>query len=252
MSEAPATAAVRTAWWAKFVLIGGVLAALLLVLAPLGYRAGVLEVPAAVLMLPGMAAVLAVTTLVFTSVGAFLMLKRGLRAERLPLAIGGGLALLVLLNMVVWFMRANEVPPIHDISTDSADPPEFVAVVELRGPNANPLDYDAEALAAVTREAYPFVQPIHSRLPPAAAFARAQQIVDDFGWEVVAADAAAGHLEATATTRLYGFKDDFVVRVRPDGSGSRIDLRSVSRVGQSDLGANAGRIGAFIVAFGPD
>lgn len=251
MSEAPATA-VRIAWWAKFVLIGGALAALLVVLAPLSYRAGVLGVQAAVLLLPGMGAVLAVLTLAFTSVGAFLTLKRGLRAERLPIAIGGALALAVLLNMVVWFMRANEVPPIHDISTDTEHPPEFVAMIERRGPGANPLDYDADALAAVTREAYPFVQPVRSNLPPAQAFARAQQIVDDFGWEVVAADPAAGHLEATATTRLYGFKDDIVVRVRAEGTGSRIDLRSVSRVGQSDLGANAGRIGAFIVAFGPD
>ncbi|MCC5872893.1 MAG: DUF1499 domain-containing protein [Gammaproteobacteria bacterium] len=251
MSEAPATEA-RTAWWAKFILIGGIFAALLLVLAPLGYRTGILGVQAAVLLLPGMGAVLAVLTLVFTSVGAFLALKRGLRAELLPMAIGGVLALAVLINMGSWFMRANAVPPIHDISTDPVDPPAFVAVVELRGPDANPLDYDAAALVGPTREAYPFVQPIRSSLPPAEAFARAQRIIDDFGWERVAADPAAGHLEATATTRLYGFKDDVVVRIRPDGAGSRIDLRSVSRVGQSDLGANAGRIGAFIVAFGSD
>ncbi len=251
MSEAPATET-RTAWWAKFIFIGGILAAALLALAPLGYRSGILGVQAAVLMLPGMAAVLAVLTLAFTSVGAFLMLRRGLIAERLPMAIGAVLALAVLLNMGSWFLRANAVPPIHDISTDGADPPEFVALVELRGPNANPLDYDADALAAVTREAYPYVQPIRSGLAPTEAFARAQRIVADFGWEVVAADPAAGHLEATATTRLYGFKDDVVVRVRPDGAGSRIDLRSVSRVGQSDLGANAARIGAFIEAFVSD
>lgn len=249
MSEA---AGGRMAWWAKFIIIGGLLAALLLVLAPLGYRSGILGVPAAVLMLPGMAAVLAVITLGFTIVGLILTLKRGLIAERMPVAIGGVLALAVLFNMGSWFMRANAVPPIHDISTDTEDPPTFVAVVEQRGPEANPLDYDAEALAGPTREAYPFVQPIRTELPPSEAFARSQGLAEDLGWEVVAADPAAGRLEATATTALYGFKDDVVVRIRPDAAGSRIDLRSVSRVGQSDLGANAARIAAFIEAFDAD
>lgn len=251
MSDAPAQQT-PMAWWAKFILIGGVLAVLLLLLAPLGYRSGMLGVPAAVLMLPGMATVLAALTFAFTLVGLFLTLKRGLIAERLPVAIGGVLAMAVLFNMGSWFMRANAVPPIHDISTDSADPPAFVAAVAQRGAEANPLDYDADALAAPTREAYPFVQPILSPLSQAAAFARAEQIVTDFGWELLAADAEAGRIEATATTRLYGFKDDVVIRVRPDGAGSRIDLRSVSRVGQSDLGANAARIGAFIAAFGSE
>lgn len=246
MSEA---AGGRVAWWAKFTLIGGLLAALLLVLAPLGYRSGVLGVAAAVLMLPGMGAVLAVLSLGFAVVGLILTLKRGLIAERLPVAIGGVLAFAVLFNMGSWFMRANAVPPIHDISTDPADPPAFMAVVELRGPQANSLDYDAEELAAPTRDAYPFVQPIRSDLPPSEALARSQRIAEELGWEVVAADPAAGRLEATATTALYGFKDDVVVRIRRDGAGSRIDLRSVSRVGQSDLGANAARIAAFIEAF---
>lgn len=242
----------RTAWWAKFVLIGGVLAALLLVLAPIGYRLGVLGVPAAVLMLPGMGAALGVLVLLFALAGIVITLRRGLIRERVPLVLGGVLALVVVANMGAWFLRANSVPPIHDISTDPVDPPRFVAVVELRGAHSNPLDYDAEALASVTRDAYPFVQPIHSSLSPSAAFARAVSVVEDFGWETVAADPSAGHIEATATTRLYGFKDDVVIRIEPDGSGSRIDLRSVSRVGQSDLGANAGRIGAFIDAFGED
>lgn len=239
----------RTAWWAKFILISGLLAALLLVLAPMGYRIGILGVSAAVLMLPGMAAVLSVITVGFTLVGLVLTLRRGLIAERLPLAIGGVLALAVLFNMGSWFMRANAVPPIHDISTDTADPPAFVAVLDARGAEANPLDYDAEALAAPTREAYPFIRPIRSDLTPAEALGRAERVATDLGWEVVAVDPAAGRLEATATTSLYGFKDDVVVRVRPDAAGSRIDLRSVSRVGQSDLGANAARIRAFIEAF---
>lgn len=250
MNDAPGEGVRGTAWWAKFVLVGGVLAGLLLILAPLGYRSGILGVPAAVLLLPGMASALGVLVLGFALVGVVLTFRRGLVAERLPLAVGGALALMVVLNMAVWFQRANAVPPIHDITTAPDDPPRFVALAEIRGPDANPLDYDAAALAAPTREAYPFVRPIDTALAPEAAHARAESLVREFGWELVASDAAAGHIEATARTRLYGFRDDVVIRIRPEGAGSRIDLRSVSRVGQSDLGANAGRIGAFIVAFG--
>jgi len=63
---------------------------------------------------------------------------------------------------------------------------------------------------------------------------------------VVASDAAAGRIEATATTRWFGFKDDVIVRIRPEAAGSRVDVRSVSRVGRGDLGANAARVREFL------
>jgi uncharacterized protein (DUF1499 family) len=65
-------------------------------------------------------------------------------------------------------------------------------------------------------------------------------------WQIVSADTAAGRLEATATTRWFGFKDDVVVRIRPDATGSRVDVRSVSRVGKSDVGTNAARVRTFL------
>jgi uncharacterized protein (DUF1499 family) len=74
-------------------------------------------------------------------------------------------------------------------------------------------------------------------------------LVAEFGWKQAAADRQAGRIEATDTTAMYGFKDDVVIRIRPRGEGSLIDLRSVSRVGQSDLGANAARIQAFMERF---
>ena len=98
-------------------------------------------------------------------------------------------------------------------------------------------------------EAYPWVKPLVSELQPQAAFQRAQQVVADMGLEIVAADAARRVVEATHTSFWFGFKDDMVVRIRPAGDGSVIDVRSVSRVGQSDIGANARRIGAFLDAF---
>ncbi|HEU0306092.1 MAG TPA: DUF1499 domain-containing protein, partial [Lysobacter sp.] len=78
----------------------------------------------------------------------------------------------------------------------------------------------------------------------------AQQVARDMGWELVAADATAGRIEATDTTLWFGFKDDIVVRVEAEGSGSRIDVRSLSRVGKSDVGTNAKRIHAYLQALG--
>ena len=71
-------------------------------------------------------------------------------------------------------------------------------------------------------------------------------VLQDLGLEIVNEDTAAGMIEATATTFWFGFKDDVVVRVRATASGSIVDIRSVSRVGQSDLGANAKRIRAIL------
>lgn len=249
MNDTPRVEPESTAWWAKFTLIGGVVAALLLIMGPVGYRLGVLDVQGAVLMAPGMATALAVITLLFALVGIVLTIIRGLVAERVPVLFGGILALAILISMGMQFGRAQSVPPIHDLTTDPADPPRFEAVMEVRGPDANPLDYDAGELAEVTREAYPFLRPIESDLPPSAAFDRARSLVAEFGWEPVAADREAGRIEATDTTTMYGFKDDVVIRIRSGGEGSVIDLRSVSRVGQSDLGTNAARIRAFIERF---
>jgi uncharacterized protein (DUF1499 family) len=150
---------------------------------------------------------------------------------------------------------AVDVPPIHDITTDTANPPEFVAIVPLRKNAPNGYEYGAteawpaEKLGATTMEAYPGLKPIESDLSVADAVDRAEATLLAMGLEVVAVDRDAGVVEATATTFWFGFKDDMVVRVVGDGEGSRIDLRSMSRVGQSDVGANADRIADFFNQF---
>jgi uncharacterized protein (DUF1499 family) len=88
-----------------------------------------------------------------------------------------------------------------------------------------------------------------SNLSSAEAVERSEEILAQMGLEIVAVDAEAGLVEATATTTWFGFKDDVVVRVVPDGDGARIDIRSMSRVGQSDVGVNAARIREFISLF---
>ena len=145
-----------------------------------------------------------------------------------------------------WSQRAKHVPPIHDITTDPQDPPAFVAVLPLRAGAANPATYGGDSVAALQRRGYPDIRPLHLSAPPPAVFASALATAKEMGWEIVAADSGAGRIEATATTRWFGFKDDVVIRVRRDSAGSRVDVRSVSRVGKSDVGTNAARVRAFL------
>jgi uncharacterized protein (DUF1499 family) len=170
------------------------------------------------------------------------------RGQR-PWMLGVAVVLGALAAGVPWYWRrlASRVPPIHDISTDTADPPAFVAVLPLRADAPNPATYGGPELAAEQARGYPDIHPlVLPATPPGAAFARARDAAREAGWTIVAADSAAGRVEATATTGWFGFKDDVVVRIRPEGQGSRVDVRSVSRVGTSDVGTNARRIRAYL------
>jgi uncharacterized protein (DUF1499 family) len=141
---------------------------------------------------------------------------------------------------------AGNVPPIHDISTDFADPPAFVALRAERLKSKNGADYGGPEVSAAQLRAYPDIKSLVVKTPPAETMQRAIDAARSLGWEIMASDAPAGRIEATATTFWFGFKDDVVVRVRPDPAGSRVDVRSVSRVGRSDLGANAKRVREFL------
>lgn len=158
------------------------------------------------------------------------------------------LALGVVILPVRMWMTFRSVPMIYDITTDMENPPRFDAVLKLRKDAQNPSEYGGEEIAAQQRKAYPDLGPLFLDMPPAAAFERCRGTVNKIGWEMVNADAAKGIIEATDTTFWFRFKDDIVVRVMPSGRGSRIDVRSVSRVGKSDIGTNARRIRAFLDA----
>jgi uncharacterized protein (DUF1499 family) len=162
----------------------------------------------------------------------------------------GSLAVLAAVAAVpVGYLRsAGHVPPIHDITTDPDDPPRFAAVLPLRRDAPNTAEYGGPALAAQQRAAYPDLAPAHLAEPPPQAFARVVEAARGLGWHIVAAAPAEGRLEATDRTRWFGFRDDVVVRVVPEAGGSRVDVRSVSRVGRSDLGTNARRIRRFLEA----
>ena len=149
-----------------------------------------------------------------------------------------------------WYRIAKEVPMIHDITTDTENPPVFVSILALRKDAPNSATYGGPEIAARQRAAYPDIRPLVSDLPPAQAFERAHSVARRIGWKIVDENRAEGRIEATATTRWFGFKDDVVIRIAPStGNGSRVDVRSVSRVGRSDLGTNARRIRAFLEKF---
>ena len=138
-----------------------------------------------------------------------------------------------------------DYPPINDITTDLVDPPAFRALAEEPANAGRDMAHPGDEFAAAQREAYPDLAPLELPLSPAAAFEHAEAAAESVGWQVVRADRDRGELEATETTRLFRFVDDVAVRVRPGPSGSRVDVRSKSRDGRGDLGANALRIRRF-------
>jgi uncharacterized protein (DUF1499 family) len=156
--------------------------------------------------------------------------------------------------------KAAELPFIHDVTTDTQDPPAFAGkILEERAAvkGVNTLDYvgktdsrENKLVSVLQTRSYPQIRPVITSDSPEVAFGRAEQIAQDLGWAIKDMDAVSGVIEATDTTFWYGFQDDVVIRIRPGaGGGAVVDVRSVSRVGGSDLGANADRISAFIEAF---
>lgn len=139
---------------------------------------------------------------------------------------------------VAFEIAARTTPPINDISTDTEDPPVYWFT-------ATPTDYPAQN-AEPQRSAYPDVRPLDLPIPVEDAFSEALTLVETRGWEVLSADPAENQIEAIARSRVFGFEDEVAVRVTDIETGSRIDMRSRSRLGQIDRGANARRIEAFL------
>jgi hypothetical protein len=171
-------------------------------------------------------------------------------------------ALLIAAGFVAYLgmhiVTAKRVPAIHDVTTDLADPPQLVTL-PLRADNLEniPDNGDAKLAAldpesrwkALHRAGYGDLRGARIALSPAAAFARAEALVARRGWDVASINPRTGTIEATDTSQFFRFKDDVVIRVRPDptrAGGSIVDLRSISRVGGSDIGVNAKRIRAFL------
>ena len=139
------------------------------------------------------------------------------------------------------------MPRIHDITTDTQDPPQFVDVLAHRRWAMNPPEYEGPAVAAQQRATWPDLRPLETPVARAQVHQIARDVIGRSGWRLVGDDVSAGRLEAIATTRWLRFKDDVVVRLRERaGGGTRVDVRSKSRIGHSDLGTNARRIRTYL------
>ncbi len=168
--------------------------------------------------------------------------RRGLLG-RAALLLPGTLLLSMLLA------GSGDHPRIHDVTTDTVDPPVFTAAAKLRGDSANSLEIRPETLE-LQLAAYPDVQTLRTGITIEDAFDRALAVARELGWEIYRQDRNAGVIEAVDTTAIMRFRDDVVIRVRSNAGGTLVDLRSVSRVGVGDLGANAERIRTFQETFG--
>jgi len=227
----------------KIGVILSMAAAVLLLAGPLGTRVGVWPFLVGFLML-GLSLLLGLTGASLSLVGGF---KSGLWMMA-GLGMVVGLAVVAVPSFVL--MNARGTPPIHDITTDTSDPPRFVDALASRSGAANPSEYGGSAVADQQRRAYPDIQPLELPLEAGAVFDRVVAAVQSLGWELVGSDRASGRVEAVDTTFWFGFKDDVVIRITPNAGGSRVDVRSTSRVGVGDLGTNARRIRRLLAYLG--
>ena len=222
-------------------------AVVLLALGPIGWRAGWWHFRFAFQTLMPWAAYCGIAALTVSALA--LLLGRSRIEWR-----GGAVAIAafvvgLLIAYVPWhYDRLRQtVPPIHDITTDPDNPPAFTAVSAARtADGGNPVTYEGAKIAEQQRQAYPDIAPLDLVLPLEAAFNRALDAAQRMGWTIVAADDTASRIEASDRSRWFGFTDDIVIRITPGGSGSRVDVRSSSRLGRSDFGVNAARVRAYL------
>jgi uncharacterized protein (DUF1499 family) len=230
----------------RLALLAAIAAAILVAVAGPAYKYELADVPTAFSFMrygvyaAGVAGVLAVLWIVFALIGRS---ANGLTAFLAAIVIAGAAAA----GPILLMQKAGTVPPIHDITTDTANPPAFVALKDARAQAPNGVDYKAEDNVEAQQKAYPDIQPlIAPDVAPADMFKRAEATARAMNWHIAAAETEEGRIEATDTTAWFGFKDDIVIRITAEGAGSRVDVRSMSRVGKSDIGKNAERIREFM------
>jgi uncharacterized protein (DUF1499 family) len=230
---------------ATLTLIVGLLCAAAALLAGPAYRAEILTLGPAIQTMRW-AATVALGGAALALVALLLLLAR-------PVVPGArrSAALAMLVNLIVaapplyMYWQVQHLPKIHDITTSPSNPPAFEAVLPLRKGARNAVDYPAST-AAEQLKGYPDLAPLTLPVAPPVAFERAVLAARAMGWDIVATAPEKLRLEATDTTLLFGFKDDVVVRITPQGNGSVVDVRSLSRVGGSDFGTNAKRVRAYL------
>jgi uncharacterized protein (DUF1499 family) len=222
----------------RVTLFLGIAAAVGILGGPLLARFGVLP-PVAGLAAFALGGLLGLVTFVAALVA---IIRRGLVSAGPALVLG----LLVSGVFMAVAMPGRSVPRINDITTDTVNPPQFVIAGSLPGNEGRDMRYPGAEFAAQQKAGYPTLAPLKIAAPPDEVFQRvvaaAREMPD---WEITRNDAATRTLEGVSTSKWFHFKDDFVIEVRPSDGGSLVEMRSKSRVGRGDIGANAARIQAL-------
>lgn len=227
-------------WLAWSALALTTLAALLAAVAVVGYRKGWIDIGTALNGYLTASVVASVIAVVVVAVRVIAVLRSDTAPGVVPAMIAVIGAFALLWAPLAQYQRAMALPPLHDVTTDLSDPPAFATIPALAAESATAAD-----AVQIQKKHYPDIMPITLPDPPPAAFAKAHAVAKRLGWTIVAADPAQGRIEATQTSFWFRFTDDIVIRVRPQGEGSRVDVRSLSPIALGDIGKNARRIRKF-------
>jgi uncharacterized protein (DUF1499 family) len=237
---------------ARFIgIIGLVLAVaalLLLAAGPVGWRTGWWSFRLAFTTLMPYAFYVGIVAMAVSALALIMSLGRLTRV--LIIAVLG----LLIGGVAAYFpWHASEMrgvyPPMHDITSDVADPPSFEFAAAMRtAEQGAPTAYPGADTAAMQQKYYPGIAPALLDMPPAQAFDRALQVVKTNGWTIVKSDPQAGVIDAYDRSFWFGFTDDVAIRVTAAANGSKVDIRSGSRQGRGDFGVNAARVRGFLAA----
>ncbi|WP_440998967.1 DUF1499 domain-containing protein [Fodinibius sp. SL11] len=239
----------KTSKWALGSMAFGVTAAILLWLSGYGYQWGWWQFSTALIWVIPSSSILALISFALSLVfGAARRNKPSIKGI-VPAVVGLLLSITVIGVIGYWFTEAQQYPFIHDITTDIENPPEFRAVVPLRTEAQNDIAYNREKNADFQRSYYPDIQPIYLDMTYSEAFERALEATREMEWEqIVSVDKQGGTIEAVDQLAWFGFKDDIIIRLDTAkvSDDIKLDMRSASRIGKSDIGRNAQRIRVFM------
>jgi len=234
------------ATWARNLAVFSVIAVLVSILI---VRFGFLEIKPALATFFGALAVAGLSILV--GLAAFVAIwqngSRGMGRILLAFLIDA----VVLAYPAYLGLQYRQLPPIHDITTDPIDPPRFEALARLRtGEGTNTAAYAGLYSAEQQRLNYPDIEPVELEVPALRAYEVTLALINKRKWRIVderpPQPRREGRIEAIAQTLIMGFREDVTIRIKPDGDGSRVDIRSSSRYFESDLGSNAARVTKLI------
>ena len=191
------------------------------------------------------ASIIALISVAVSMAGGLFALRDASKFKTSAAALGIALGFTVAGFLHAHMQISRRVPKIHDITTDTQNPPSFQAVLPLRKGAKNPPSYEGIRIARLQKKMYPDIKPLIFRDPKEEIFKRALAAARAMGWHVVSSKPTEGRIEAYDTTFWYGFIDDIVIRITSNNGMTRLDIRSKSRVGVGDIGANARRIRTF-------